>query len=63
MTDEDDNRKIAAEALKKLDEVNSFIEVNGSDHLNLVFNELIENVKQIELNNQKQSDIRSFFRS
>ena len=64
MTDEDDNRKItAAEALKKLDEVNSFIEVNGSDHLNLIFNELIENVKQIELNNQKQSDIRSFFRS
>ena len=64
MTDEDDNRKItAAEALKKLDEVNSFIEVNGSDHLNLIFNELIENVKQIELNNQKQSDIRCFFRS
>ena len=64
MTDEDDNRKItAAEALKKLDEVNSFIEVNGSDRLNLIFNELIENVKQIELNNQKQSDIRSFFRS
>ena len=64
MTDEDDNRKItAAEALKKLDEVNSFIEVNGSDDLNLIFNELIENVKQIELNNQKQSDIRSFFRS
>ena len=64
MTDEDDNRKItAAEALKKLDEVNRFIEVNGSDHLNLIFNELIENVKQIELNNQKQSDIRSFFRS
>ena len=64
MTDEDDNRKItAAEALKKLDEVNGFIEVNGSDHLNLIFNELIENVKQIELNNQKQSDIRSFFRS
>ena len=64
MTDEDDNRKItAAEALKKLDEVNSFIEVNESDHLNLIFNELIENVKQIELNNQKQSDIRSFFRS
>ena len=64
MTDEDDNRKItAAEALKKLDEVNSFIGVNGSDHLNLIFNELIENFKQIELNNQKQSDIRSFFRS
>ena len=36
VTDEDKNRKITvAEALKKLDEVNSFIEVNGSDHLNM----------------------------
>ena len=39
-----------------------FIEVNGSDHLNMIFNELIENVEQITLKNQKQSDIRSFFR-
>ena len=27
--------------LKKLDEVKNFIEVNGSDHLNMIFNELI----------------------
>ena len=40
-TDEDENRKIAAEALKKLDEVKNFVEVNGSDHLNILFNELI----------------------
>ena len=38
MTDKDENRKItAAEALKKLDEVKNFIEVNGSDHLNIIF--------------------------
>ena len=36
VTDEDENRKItAAEALKKLDEVENFIEVNGSEHLNI----------------------------
>ena len=63
LTDEDENRKKAAEALKKLDEVKNFIEVNGSDHLNMIFNELIENVKQMKLKNQKQSDVRSFFRS
>ena len=51
VTDED-NRKIAAEALKKLDEVKNFIEVNGSDHLNMIFNELIENVEQMKLKNQ-----------
>ena len=27
--------------LKKLDEVKNFIEVNGSNHLNMIFNELI----------------------
>ena len=33
VTDEDSNSKItASEALKKLDEVKNFIEVNGSDH-------------------------------
>ena len=33
VTDEDANSKItASEALKKLDEVKDFIEVNGSDH-------------------------------
>ena len=52
VTDEDKNRKIAAEALKKLDEVKNFIEVNGSDHLNMIFNELIENVEQMKLKNQ-----------
>ena len=41
-----------AEALKKLDEVKSFIEVNGSDHLNMIFNELIENVEQMKLKDQ-----------
>ena len=45
VTDEEENRKItAAEALKKLDEVKIFLKVNGSDHLNMLFNELIENV-------------------
>ena len=29
----------------------------------MIFNELIENVEQMKLKNQKQSDIRSFFRS
>ena len=62
-TDEDENRKIAAEALKKLDEVKNFVEVNGSDHLNIFFNELIENVEQKKLKNKKRSDIRCFFRS
>ena len=28
----------------------------------MIFNELIENVEQVTLKNQKQSDIRSFFR-
>ena len=36
VTDEDENRKTtAAEAFKKLDEAKNFIEVNGSDHLNI----------------------------
>ena len=36
-TDENKNRKItAAEALKILDELKHFIEVNGSDHLNMI---------------------------
>ena len=64
LTDEDENRKTsAAEALKKLDEVKNFIEVNGSDHLNMIFNELIETVEQLKLKNKKQNDVRSFFRS
>ena len=50
VTDEDENRKItASEALKKLDEVKNFIEVNGRDHLSMIFNELIGNVKQMKL--------------
>ena len=52
----------ATEALKKLDEVKNSIEVNGSDYLNMIFNELIENVEQMTLKNQKQSDISSSFR-
>ena len=52
VTDEDQNRKItAAETLKKLDEVKNFIEINGSDHLNMIFNELTENVEQMTLKN------------
>ena len=64
VTDEDENRKItAAEALKKLGEVKELTKVNGSDHLNMIFNELIENVEQMKLKNKKLSDIRSFLRS
>ena len=64
MTHEDKNRKItAAKALKNLDEMKNFIEVNGSDHLNMIFNELNEKVEQMKLKNQKQNDIRSFLRS
>ena len=45
VTDEDGNRRItAAEALKKLNEAKNFMEANGSDYLNMIFNELIENV-------------------
>ena len=62
-TDEDDNKKIPAEALKNLDEVKNFIEVNRNDRLNMIFHELIENVEQMKLKNQKQSDIRSVLRS
>ena len=29
----------------------------------MIFNESIENVEQMKLKNQKQNDIRSFFRS
>ena len=63
VTVDDENRKIkTAETLKKLEEVRNFIEVNGRDHLNTIFNELIENVEQVTHKSQKQSDIRSFFR-
>ena len=63
VTDEDENRKATAETLKKLHEVKNFIQVNERDHLTMIFNELIENVEQMKLKNQKQSNIRSFFRS
>ena len=54
VTDEDENRKITAiEALKKLDEVKYFIEVKGSNHLNIIFNEFFENVEQMKLKNKK----------
>ena len=50
VTDKDDNRKITAtEALKKLDEVKNFIEVKGIDHLNMIFDELIESMEQMTL--------------
>ena len=46
VTDDEENRKkTAAEALKKLDEKKNFTKVNRSDHLNMLFNELIENVE------------------
>ena len=32
-----------------------------SDHVNMIFNELIKNVEQMTLKNQKQSDIRSLY--
>ena len=49
VTEEDENRKIiVAEALKKFDELKNFIEVNRSAHLNMIFNELIENEAQKE---------------
>ena len=42
VTGVDENRKIiAAKALKKLDEVKKVIEVNRSDHINIIFNESI----------------------
>ena len=48
--DEDKKRKItAAEALKKLDKVKNFIEVNGSNYLKMIFNESIENVEEMKL--------------
>ena len=61
VTDEDETRKKTAETLKKLEEVKKFIEANGSDHLNMIFNELIENVGQMTLKNQKQNDIKIYF--
>ena len=35
----------------------TFIEVNGSDHLNIIFNESIENVAQMKLKNKKNKVI------
>ena len=53
VTDEDKNKKItAAEALWKLDEVENLIDVSASDHLNMIFNELIEKVEHVKLKNQ-----------
>ena len=53
LTDVDKNKKItAAEAIKKLDEVKNFIEVNKSDHLNMTCNKLIKNVEHMKLKNQ-----------
>ena len=50
ITNEDENRKItAAEALKKLDKVKNFRDVNGTDHLKIIFIEIIENVEQMKL--------------
>ena len=35
---------------------------NESYHLNMIFVKLTENMKQMKFKNQKQSDIKSFFR-
>ena len=35
----------------------NFIKVNGSDHLNMIFNESIENVEQMKLKNKKNKVI------
>ena len=52
---EDENIKItSAEALKKLDEIKNFMEVN---HLNMIFNELNENVEKMKLKSKKQSKV------
>ena len=54
VADEDENRKVtAAEALKKLDKVKNFIEVNGSDHLNMIFNESIKKCRANEAQKSK----------
>ena len=46
VADDEQNRTItASEALEKPDEMKDFIEVNRADHLNMIFNELIKNVK------------------
>ena len=58
LTNEDENRQITvAEVLKKLDEAKNFIAVNGSEDLNMIFDEIIENTWQMNLQNQKQSGI------
>ena len=44
----------AAESLKKLDKVKNFIEVNGSDRFNIIFDQLIENMVQMKLKNQNK---------
>ena len=41
----------------------NFIKINGSNHLYMIFNDLVENVKQMKLKNKKQINIRSSFRS
>ena len=38
-------------------------EVNGSDHLRMIFNDIIENAEQLKLKNQKKGDIKNYFRS
>ena len=55
---------ISAEALKKIDEVKNFIEVNGSDHLSMIFNESIKNVEQMKLKKKKTEvslDLKIYF--
>ena len=53
VTGEEKNKKItASKALKKLAKAKNFIKTNESDHLNMIFKGLIENVEQMKLKNQ-----------
>ena len=62
ITNEDENRKItAAEVLKKLDKVKNFRDVNGTDHLKIIFIEIIENVEQMKLKNQNKVKLEVSF--
>ena len=54
---------VAKEILISLRSQQKLPEVTGSDHLNMIFNKLIENVEQMKVKNQKQIDIRNIFRS
>ena len=41
----------------------NFIEVNGSDRFNIIFDQLIENMVQMKLKIKTKSGIKRFFKS